>query len=189
MFLSSVLRGSSWALTDIKSKFRRSILGPVWETINISVLIAGMSIVSSALFNIDVISILPYLAFGIITWSLISNSIIEGCNCFIQNANLIKASNYNFGLYVGRLVFRVYFTGLLHMSIFFVGVLFSVVSLNINNLMAFLGLLILFMNYLHLRENRSVRIINLQLQSSGKPSTRFSPRKLVQLAFLTLYFQ
>src|SRR6266550_7968334 len=43
-----------WAWLDIVCHYRRSRIGPLWETINISVMMIGLTVVSSAVIGGDV---------------------------------------------------------------------------------------------------------------------------------------
>ena len=67
---------------DIRQRYRRSVLGPLWITLTTLVTIAGMGPLYGALLRIPIEDFVPYLALGIIVWSLISSLIIEGCACF-----------------------------------------------------------------------------------------------------------
>ena len=74
------------------------------------VMIMGMSFVSSAIFSVSMMGMLPYLGLGIIFWSVISTSINDGSACLIGNSDLIKNSNLGIGNFVGRTVFKIYIT-------------------------------------------------------------------------------
>lgn len=147
-FLTNVFTSFYWAQMDVRCRYRRSIIGPFWETINMLVMITGMSFVSSALFGADMISIVPYLGLGIIFWAVISNSINEGTGCFTGNAELIKNSNLGIGNFVGRTVFRIYITAAHHIVIYIIAVLFLDVKISWVSLLAIPGIIILFANSL-----------------------------------------
>jgi ABC-type polysaccharide/polyol phosphate export permease len=66
----------TWAWLDMKCQYRRSRIGPLWETINVAVMIAGLAIVSSGLFGGNIMDLIGYLALGIIIWSAISTLIL-----------------------------------------------------------------------------------------------------------------
>src|SRR5262245_14063610 len=55
-----------WAWLDIVCHYRRSRIGPLWETINILVMVLGLSVVSSAIFGGgDVADLIGYIGLGI----------------------------------------------------------------------------------------------------------------------------
>jgi len=133
---------------DIKCRYRRSTLGPFWETANITIMILGMAFVSGALFNVPVKEILPYLGLGIIFWMVIANSINEGASCFISHSNLLKNSNSSIGLYVGRTILRIHITAAHHLVIYIGAVIFLNVEINAKTLLVIPGIVLLFLNSL-----------------------------------------
>lgn len=78
------------AWQDIQLRYRRSILGPFWVTISMSITILGISWLYGYLFQSSLKEYLPYVATGIILWSLYSSLIIEGCQIFIEAENYLK---------------------------------------------------------------------------------------------------
>src|ERR1700756_4063682 len=66
---------------DIRQRYRRSTLGPLWLTISVAVQIGAMGFLYGGLFNLDVATYLPHLAAGMTIWALIAGMINEGCNC------------------------------------------------------------------------------------------------------------
>ena len=141
-FLPSIV----WSWMDLKCRYRRSMIGPLWETLNIAILISGMSLVSSAIFKVPIFEILPFLSFGIIFWNVIANSLADGASCFTAHGNLIQNSTTNIFLYVGRVVSRIYINTAHHMVIFFPVVLIFNVPLNMNTLLIIPGIIILVVN-------------------------------------------
>ena len=82
---------SGLALADIKSRYRRTALGPFWMTLSMSVMVCSVGIVYAGLFGNEITHYLPFLATGIIVWTYISTCIIDGCNVFITAAGFIKS--------------------------------------------------------------------------------------------------
>src|ERR1700692_3897329 len=62
----------TWAWLDTKCQYRRSKVGPLWETINVAVMIAGLAMVTSGLFGGSMSDLVGYIGLGIVTWSAIS---------------------------------------------------------------------------------------------------------------------
>lgn len=147
-FVSDTRTSYFWAWMDIKCRYRRSALGPFWETVNMTIMILGMAFVSGALFNVPIKEMLPFLGLGIIFWSVIANSINEGASCFISHSNLLKNSNSSIGFYVGRTILRVYITAAHHLVIYILAVIFLNVDINANTLLGIPGIFLLFLNSL-----------------------------------------
>src|SRR5260370_6140889 len=95
-----------WAWLDIVCHYRRSRIGPLWETVNVLVMVLGLSVVSSAVIGGDVTDLIGYIGLGIIIWTTISTLIMEGTTTFVRNAGLITTSNVSIDCYVGRTVLR-----------------------------------------------------------------------------------
>ena len=91
---------------DIKQRYRRSVLGPLWISISMGVLATGLGILYAALFQVDYRHFLPYVATGLLIWNFISGCILEGSEVFIANEGLIKFLPAPLSLHVFRLVWR-----------------------------------------------------------------------------------
>jgi ABC-2 type transport system permease protein len=91
---------------DIKQRYRRSILGPLWISISMGVIATAMGILYGALFGEDLATFLPYVATGLLIWNFVSGCILEGSEVFIANEGLIKFLPAPLSLHVYRLVWR-----------------------------------------------------------------------------------
>lgn len=96
------------AWTDIRQRYRRSVLGPFWITISMALFIVLLGGIYSRLFNMDIAVYLPYVAIGLIVWGFISGTTIESSNSFIDNAGLIKQIRLAYSIYVLRTVWRAF---------------------------------------------------------------------------------
>lgn len=132
-----------WAWLDTVCQYRRSIIGPLWETINMAVLIAGCTVVSSAIFGGNN---LPYIALGIIIWSVILSAVTDGSATFIKNSNYITGTNFSIDLYVGRTVFKTAINFSHHAILYFLAVSFLPVPVGWISLLAIPGIVLLFLN-------------------------------------------
>ncbi|NDK90092.1 ABC transporter permease [Gordonia desulfuricans] len=75
---------------DIKQRYRRSVLGPLWITIATGVTAVAMGLLYGQLFHMDIKTFLPYVTLGFIFWNFIQNSILDGAEVFSKNEGLIK---------------------------------------------------------------------------------------------------
>lgn len=71
-----------------------------------AVQIAAMGVVFGIIFKTPLYEYLPFLASGIILFSLISSSVIDGCMTFINSESMVKQLDLNFFVYVFRIVLR-----------------------------------------------------------------------------------
>lgn len=91
---------------DIKQRYRRSVLGPLWITIATGVMALALGLLYSVLFKIPVAQFLPHVTVGLVIWGFISGCIKEGANIFIDNEGLIKQLPSALSVHVYRLVWR-----------------------------------------------------------------------------------
>ncbi|AKE40320.1 ABC transporter permease [Corynebacterium kutscheri] len=91
---------------DIKQRYRRSVLGPLWITIATGVMAVALGLLYSVLFKIDVATFLPHVTVGLIMWNFISGCIKEGSEVFIDNEGLIKQLPSALSVHVYRLVWK-----------------------------------------------------------------------------------
>lgn len=91
---------------DVRQRYRRSILGPLWLTLSMGVMVGGLGYVYGDLFRMPIDEYLPYLTGGFIAWGLISNLIIESCTVFVLADGYIKQLALPFSVYMYRLVWR-----------------------------------------------------------------------------------
>lgn len=91
---------------DIKQRYRRSVLGPLWITISRAVMALALGLLYSLLFEIDLKEFLPHVAVGLIIWDFIAGCVIEGSQVFIANEGLIKQLPSALSVHVYRLVWR-----------------------------------------------------------------------------------
>ena len=94
------------AWNDIKQRYRRTVLGPLWISLSIAATILGLGLLFGAIFQQKNSSYLPYLAVGILFWTFISSVISEGGDCFIAMQNVIKQISLPYSLYVFRVIYR-----------------------------------------------------------------------------------
>ncbi|MCS4535550.1 ABC transporter permease [Corynebacterium sp. HS2168-gen11] len=91
---------------DIKQRYRRSVLGPLWITIATGVMALALGMLYSLLFKIPVSEFLPHVTVGLIMWTFISGCIKEGAEIFIDNEGLIKQLPSALSVHVYRLVWK-----------------------------------------------------------------------------------
>ncbi len=91
---------------DIRQRYRRSTLGPLWITIATGVMAVSLGLLYALLFQIDWRQFLPHVTVGFIVWGFISGCIKDGANVFIDNEGLIKQLPSALSVHVYRLVWR-----------------------------------------------------------------------------------
>lgn len=103
---------NSWPLwftigwLDIRQRYRRSRIGPFWITLSVAIFVTGLGIVYSALFHMNIHDYLPFLATGMIIWTLIASLLQDGCTAFIAAEGAIKQIPVPVSVHVYRMVWR-----------------------------------------------------------------------------------
>jgi ABC-type polysaccharide/polyol phosphate export permease len=131
---------------EIKQRYRRSLIGPFWITLSVAIFVAGLGVVYSALFNMPLKEYLPFLATGLIVWTLISSLIGEGCTTFIGAEGAIKQIPVPISVHVYRMVWR-NFIIFFHNIVIYIGMVFFFgIDVNLATLMAVVGLALIALN-------------------------------------------
>ena len=68
---------------DVRKHYRRSVLGPFWLTLSLGILVAGLGVLYSQIFRMEISTYLPFLGVGFIVWTLIGNTLNGACSVFI----------------------------------------------------------------------------------------------------------
>lgn len=94
------------AVSDLRARYKRSVLGPLWLTLSTVVGAAGLGFLWSELMKIDRASFVPSLTAGLIMWYFISGVIVESSTVFNRQANIIRNINLPLSIYPAQLIFR-----------------------------------------------------------------------------------
>jgi len=87
-------------------RYRGSILGPFWLTISTLVMVAAIGSIYPRILRVPASDYLPYLATGLVIWSLLASLINEGCSTFISVQHIVRQVRLPFSLHAFHSVFR-----------------------------------------------------------------------------------
>ena len=91
---------------DILHKYKGSVLGPFWITLNMAVLIGGLQLVYGGLFAMaDPARYILYLSVSLPVWTFLSDCLQQGCFCYSVEP-LIKSVRLPFTVYATRIIWR-----------------------------------------------------------------------------------
>jgi ABC-type polysaccharide/polyol phosphate export permease len=79
------------AWEDIRQRYVRTLLGPLWIVLSTGIWFAAMGAVMANLFGQSLGEYLPFMASGLLVWLLIATSIGESSQVLIASAPLINA--------------------------------------------------------------------------------------------------
>lgn len=94
------------AWQEIRRRYRRSVLGPLWLTVSTAIMVGAMAPLYGKLFGQDLSIYFPYLTTSIVVWLLLSNLVTESCNAFISVDGLIKDVRLPFTVYILSVVWK-----------------------------------------------------------------------------------
>jgi ABC-type polysaccharide/polyol phosphate export permease len=89
-FLSSEFRDSialktvwfNLAVNDLRSRYRRTRLGPWWLVIGLGITMSTLSVLWSTIFGLPWREFVPYMLTSLVTWNWIASSITGACNIY-----------------------------------------------------------------------------------------------------------
>lgn len=105
---------------DIRQRYRRSVLGPLWITISMGIMAVGLGLLYAQLLGMQVSTFLPYITTGFIVWNFLIGCLTEGTDTFTSNEGLIKQLPAPLTVYVLRTIWRQTLLFLHNLVIYFV---------------------------------------------------------------------
>lgn len=81
----------SLAWWDIKIRYQRTMLGPIWITVSTAVFVVSLGILYSQIFDTAIDDYLPFLAAGFMVWNLMAMSVIEAPTVFSGASSYINS--------------------------------------------------------------------------------------------------
>ena len=131
---------------DIRLRYRRSVLGPLWLTLSMAIFITTLGFIYSRIFHTELRVFLPYIAVGFITWGFMSTTINESCSAFLESESVIRQVRLPFSAFMMRVTWR-NFIVMLHTIITIVPIwLFFGVIPSGTMLLAIPGIVVLYIN-------------------------------------------
>lgn len=130
------------AWLDIKLRYRRTKLGPLWMILFTFITTVCTGTLATLLFKMQFGRYFPYVCLGMIVWAYISTIITDSCSLFITQTSLIKNTNVSLLNFCLRMYVRntiVFFHALVIAACV---ILYFQVPINLNLLLLVPGLLI-----------------------------------------------
>ena len=87
---------------DVKARFRRSAVGPLWIFLNMSLFVVGAGVLYGVLINQPMRILLPYLVVGFSLWGMIVSSLTDSGWAFVNAEGYIKQFCYPKQIYILR---------------------------------------------------------------------------------------
>ncbi|QNR97799.1 ABC transporter permease [Stenotrophomonas sp. 169] len=136
------------AMGDIRARYRRSVLGPFWQSLATAIGVVGLGLLWSQLLNMDRQKFIPTLTAGLIIWQMLSGVLIESCGLFVRQAPIIRNVVMPLSVHPMSVVTR-YVVNFAHSLVVFVIVaVFMKIDINWNTLLFIPNLLLVLVNLL-----------------------------------------
>jgi lipopolysaccharide transport system permease protein len=87
---------------DVKARFRRSAIGPLWILLNMSLFVAGAGLLYGVMIKQPLKILLPYLVTGFTLWAMVVSSLTESGWAFVNAEGYIKQFCYPKQIYLLR---------------------------------------------------------------------------------------
>ncbi|UQE03672.1 ABC transporter permease [Bradyrhizobium japonicum] len=85
---------------DILQRYRRSLLGPLWLTASMAIMVIALGVLYAQLFQQRIDDFLPYFCVGILVWTLMASYLTESGTLFTGSESYIKQIALPFSVYV-----------------------------------------------------------------------------------------
>lgn len=140
--------GLSWSLAwhDIGSRYRGSILGPFWITLSMGLMVLGIGFLYAGLFHIAIDVFLPYVALGIVFFGVLTGTVNDGCETFVQAAGMLSQTSLPLFTFVWRTVLRNLINLAHHLVIVVAALVIFGYWRKADPLLAVLGLVLMLLN-------------------------------------------
>ncbi|MBW8814994.1 MAG: ABC transporter permease [Caulobacterales bacterium] len=140
--------GLSWSLAwhDVGARYRGSILGPFWITLSMGLMVLGIGFLYANLFHIAIDVFLPYVALGIVFFGVMTGTINDGCETFVQAAGMLSQTSLPLFTFVWRTVFRNLINLAHHLLIVVVVLAVFGYWRHIHPLLALVGIVLMLLN-------------------------------------------
>ncbi len=139
---------ATWAYIEMRQRYRRSIIGSLWITLNLMAMISGLSLVFSTLFKQDITDFIPYVTAGLVCWQTIVAFINNGCDVFINSSGNLLRYNLPASVYIFKSISGVVINFLHTFLVVIAVVLIFDVPINLNSLLLVPALFLLSLNAL-----------------------------------------
>ncbi|RZN35409.1 ABC transporter permease [Bradyrhizobium sp. Leo121] len=89
---------------DILQRYRRSLLGPLWLTASMAIMVVALGVIYAQIFKIALHDFMPFLCVGLLVWGFISSMLTEAGTLFTGAESYIKQIRLPYSVYVYRFI-------------------------------------------------------------------------------------
>jgi len=97
---------TTMAAEDLRVRYHRTLLGPVWIVTSFVLFIAVKIFIFSALSEASWQYFAAYLTLGYLVWVFLSSAFVDGTNCFVLSRSWILGTRCNYSVFVFQTLIR-----------------------------------------------------------------------------------
>jgi ABC-type polysaccharide/polyol phosphate export permease len=94
------------AWSDVRARYKRSVLGPLWITLGTAISIFAFGFIWSELLKMHRETFVPILTTGLILWQFMSACITEASSVFSRQASIIRNLDLPLSIHPAQLILR-----------------------------------------------------------------------------------
>lgn len=94
------------AAEEMRMRYARTMLGPLWITATMGLWVLVLGVVFGGLFGLPLREVLPWITLGLITWSFISQVVVESSSVLPVNRGLLLQAKMSISMFVVLVILR-----------------------------------------------------------------------------------
>jgi ABC-type polysaccharide/polyol phosphate export permease len=118
------------ARQDVKLRYARSVIGPLWITITMALYVMALGFVFGGLFGASIKDVVPWIALGMIAWNLLANILTEASIVLVQNRGLLLQAKLSVSLFILVVLVRNAIISAHHLVIYLLLIVVGLLSLS-----------------------------------------------------------
>jgi lipopolysaccharide transport system permease protein len=136
------------AWKDIRSRYRRTVIGPFWTVLSTATLVAALGFVNATLWHVEIAVYLPFFCAGYIAWLLFITIVNESGSSLIAAEASVKAIRIPYSVFIFRVLTRNLIVFGHNLLVFVAVALIFAVAPTPSMLLLPIGLMLAIVNYL-----------------------------------------
>lgn len=109
---------SRLGVREVRLRYRRTVLGPLWQTLSLGLLVFALGVIWSELWKMDMRVYLPFMCTGVLAWNLVSGLISDGCGAFVQAERFVKQMGVSYTMLTLAIVWRTFIVFAHNMAVY-----------------------------------------------------------------------
>jgi lipopolysaccharide transport system permease protein len=91
---------------ELRHRYARSRLGQLWLTLSTAIMIAGMGLVWSLLWNLPLRELLPFFGIGLIMWQFLTHVWADCTSILVAHSPIYRNQKMNFSVSIYSVIYR-----------------------------------------------------------------------------------